>query len=201
MIFNTTHGPVDLLNPRPEDVRADRLATPLSRICRYGGHVPRHYSVAEHSINVCKWAQVLADKHGIRDADSIERVRLAALLHDAHEVYVGDMTRPLKAALTASGSLEELDRVTALWDAAVCDLYEFDRDLDGYAWKIAAEADDQVIAAEIKKFFNVDVDGAMADVWICSEPLEDVGWYWLTCVGECCRRLRVSSDKVGVPAF
>ena len=42
------------LDPHPEDVDVEEIAHVLSRICRYGGHVPGKfpYSVAQHSIYV-----------------------------------------------------------------------------------------------------------------------------------------------------
>lgn len=85
------------LDPRPEDVDPVDIAHALSLICRYGGHVDRFYSVAEHCILV---SQAVAPEH-----------RLWALLHDATEAYVGDMVRPLKLNMPAYRAVE--DRVMA----------------------------------------------------------------------------------------
>lgn len=70
------------LDPRPQDVRSVDIAHSLSLICRYGGHVDRFYSVAEHCVLM---SRAVAPEHA-----------LWALLHDATEAYVGDMVRPLK---------------------------------------------------------------------------------------------------------
>ncbi len=70
------------LSPVPEDIDPLDIAHGLAFICRYGGHVTRFYSVAEHCVLMS-------------EAVSPENA-LAALLHDAAEAYIGDMVRPLK---------------------------------------------------------------------------------------------------------
>ena len=73
------------LSPRPEDIDPVDIAHALSLLCRFGGHVDRFYSVAEHCVLMSEavpqeWA-------------------LWALLHDATEAYVVDVPRPLKRQL------------------------------------------------------------------------------------------------------
>lgn len=70
------------LNLKPEQVCIEDIAHSLSLICRFNGHCKFHYSVAQHSVHVC-------DKLP-------KRQKLAGLLHDAAETYLGDVTRPLK---------------------------------------------------------------------------------------------------------
>lgn len=70
------------LDPRVEDIDIRDIAHALSNICRFCGHVDRFYSVAQHSVLA---AQYVSGKHG-----------LAALLHDASEAYICDMSRPVK---------------------------------------------------------------------------------------------------------
>lgn len=64
----------------------DQLAKALSQINRFGGHTDAKvpYSVAQHSVYVS------------RLVGSDPRVRMYGLLHDAHEIIVGDMPRPFK---------------------------------------------------------------------------------------------------------
>lgn len=73
---------LDLRNPQPEQICAADIAAGLSRVCRWNGQCSRFYSVAQHSIHVA----ALVSKEN----------RLAALLHDAPEAYIGDLSRPLK---------------------------------------------------------------------------------------------------------
>lgn len=77
-----------LFDPRPEEIDIEDIAHGLAHICRYNGHTIQHYSVAEHSVLVAR-----------RIPSTITDVRLAALLHDAAEAYLGDVTRPLKMCL------------------------------------------------------------------------------------------------------
>jgi hypothetical protein len=82
----------DLLAPRAEDIDfAADIAGPLARTARFGGHVPGGaYSVAQHS--------VIGARCIIRDGWGRD-LALHFLLHDAHEAYLGDLTRPLQLAL------------------------------------------------------------------------------------------------------
>lgn len=70
------------IDPSPDEVYPADIAHALSLICRYGGHVKRFYSVAEHCVLM---------SHAVSRENA-----LWALLHDATEAYVGDMVRPLK---------------------------------------------------------------------------------------------------------
>ena len=71
-----------LLNPTPADIDSEDIAHALSLICRYGGHVSRFYSVAEHCVLM---SYAVPAEHA-----------LWALLHDATEAYLGDVISPLK---------------------------------------------------------------------------------------------------------
>ena len=89
---------VDLANPTPEMIDLPTIAAALSKICRFGGHVPRYYSVAEHC--------VLAAAHAFSDG-YIGNVLEAILLHDAAEAYVGDVVKPLKVLLPEYADIEQ----------------------------------------------------------------------------------------------
>lgn len=78
-----------LLNPRAEDVAIDDIAHHLSKLCRFTGATSQFYSVAQHSIHV---AELVPTEH-----------KLAGLLHDAHEAYLGDWSAPLKVTLRLMG--------------------------------------------------------------------------------------------------
>jgi uncharacterized protein len=75
------------LDPRPEEVDLGDIATALSKICRWGGHIAVEgiFSVAQHCVLVAM--------------NSPHRYRKEALLHDAHEAYLCDVPRPIKRYL------------------------------------------------------------------------------------------------------
>ena len=75
----------DILKPEEHDYDIDCIATALSNICRYTGHVDKFYSVAEHSVLVSKLVP--------------EKYALEGLLHDASEAFLGDVSSPLKKLL------------------------------------------------------------------------------------------------------
>lgn len=63
------------------------IAHSLSNQCRYGGHAPEFYSVAEHSILMTEWAL----SNGMSS-----NVTKWCLMHDASEAYVTDVPTPVK---------------------------------------------------------------------------------------------------------
>lgn len=86
MYFNATN---------PHLVCLDDIAHHLSMLCRFTGATSRFYSVAEHSVHVmmCATELACAERRPIGD------IARAALLHDAHEAYIGDLSSPLKRAI------------------------------------------------------------------------------------------------------
>lgn len=80
----------NLLTPEPTTILIEDIAHALSLQCRFNGHCDEFYSVAEHSVEVCK----LVEKIGMK-----RNIVLTALLHDAAEAYTGDVVSPLKNLL------------------------------------------------------------------------------------------------------
>lgn len=93
------------LDPRPEDIRLDDIATALSKICRWGGHIDAEgiFSVAQHSCLVAMHVEW--------------RFKKQALLHDAHEAYIFDAPRPVKRYLI------NYDIIALRLDAAIGDRF------------------------------------------------------------------------------
>jgi hypothetical protein len=88
------------LDPRSEEIYIEDIAAALSKLCRYGGHCRKFYSVAEHCVLMARAAP--------------DGLRLAALLHDASEAYLSDVIRPIKRHMPQFGVVEaELERVIA----------------------------------------------------------------------------------------
>jgi hypothetical protein len=71
-----------VLDPRPEDIDINDIATALSKKCRWGGHCSGFFSVAEHSV-LCSYLVPRG-------------MELSALLHDASEAYLPDLPSPIK---------------------------------------------------------------------------------------------------------
>lgn len=78
---------------RPEDIHVADIAHALAFQCRFNGHTPHYYSVAQHSCLVA---------HHVAKSE-----QLWALLHDAGEAYVPDVPRPFKPSLQGFKDLEE----------------------------------------------------------------------------------------------
>jgi len=78
---------VDPLDFKPEDADIGVIAHALSNICRFTGHLSKFYSVAQHSVHVAERVMELTnDPH----------LGMRALLHDASEAYIADVSRPVK---------------------------------------------------------------------------------------------------------
>lgn len=89
--MSTAHaGEIEAYPMRMASVDARDIAAALSKLCRFTGHTRRFYSVAEHSLRVCA--------HAERCGEPPEVVHLA-LLHDAHEAYIGDLSTMWKRVL------------------------------------------------------------------------------------------------------
>lgn len=104
-----------LRRPRPEDVAIRDIAHHLARVCRYGGAIEDHYSVAQHSVLV---AQSLA-----LAGASAEHQRWG-LLHDASEAYCGDVIRPLKGLMRGDEKWSSYDQIEFGVQAVICQRFE-----------------------------------------------------------------------------
>lgn len=92
-ILTYTGRQVDLESPSPFDITLTDIAQALSHISRFTGHTERPYTVAQHSVHVAELVSPL--------------YRAQALLHDATEAYLGDVSTPLKALLPGYRALED----------------------------------------------------------------------------------------------
>ena len=85
---------LDLLDPSPLDIEIADIAHGLARVARWNGQTSgaHIFSVAQHTLLV----EAVLRAHSPRIDD---KLRLAALLHDAPEYVIGDMISPFKAVL------------------------------------------------------------------------------------------------------
>lgn len=90
---------INLLFPDYNLIDIEDIAEGLSKLCRFSGQCKRFYSVATHSIMVSKTVP--------------NHLRLAALLHDATEAYLGDVIKPLK------NLLPDYQKIEYLWESAI----------------------------------------------------------------------------------
>ena len=122
------------LDPKPEEVSIDDIAHALSLTCRYNGHCKYLYSVGQHSI-LCV---ILARINRFNP-----RIQLLALLHDAAEAYVSDVTRPIKPYLKGYQEMEDRIHRTILCALDIPGAYPVEADC-------VNEIDNEMLATEAK---------------------------------------------------
>lgn len=132
----------DFCAPSSSAFTIEDIAHGLANICRYSGQCSSFYSVAEHSILV---------------SDTALGFEFEALLHDAAEAFLGDVTRPLKQMLP------DYKKIEANVERAVLDRF-------GVAGPLpmqVKQADLRVLAAEQKQIMPEGTDG-----WVRGQRVE-----------------------------
>lgn len=124
---------IDYRDIRPEQIVIEDIAVALSHICRFVGHVPEFYSVAQHVV-LC--SQLTPQPYA-----------LEALLHDAAEAYCQDLPSPLKKLLPDYKDIE------ARVDSAIRSKFN----LPATPSKIIKEVDLIVLATE-RRDLNLDCE-------------------------------------------
>lgn len=85
-------GTFNYNRPQDSNVTIDDIASALSNVCRFSGHLPRFYSVAQHLVNTSKIVP--------------EHLAFDALMHDTAEAFTNDLPTPLKWAFPIFKELE-----------------------------------------------------------------------------------------------
>jgi len=86
-IETATHKKFGVSAPQAADVCIEDIASHLSRLQRFNGAGQVEYCVAEHCIHASRLSNNTLEK-------------IALLLHDAHEAYIGDIPSPVKRVIS-----------------------------------------------------------------------------------------------------
>lgn len=111
VIETSTGKPYNFVHPDLRQMTVEDIAYPLSTTNRFGSHAKPFLSVAQHSVLVC---DIVRYEFG----DNLELLQ-AALLHDAHEAFLGDVPRPMKPRLG-----EAFRKLARTADAAIAERFE-----------------------------------------------------------------------------
>ncbi len=135
----TTSGrPFDLAGQDQKQVNIRDIAAQLSKQCRFAGASTVFYSVAQHCVIVSaalKRHGPLAEMHG--------------LLHDAHEAYTGDITRPVKNLLAAVSPYDILGDLSARIQETILRALRIP-DCPAAIQHAIGEADEAALATELR---------------------------------------------------
>lgn len=117
--FWTRAGTIDLANLQRQDLAAETIADTLAKLNRFGGRTVEPWSVAAHSVLV---ERLLPPQLGPW-----------ALLHDAHEAFIGDIATPVVELIAQTAGLGHFDEALGLIKGRV------DRAI-GAAWNVAVQS-------------------------------------------------------------
>lgn len=134
----------DVFEPKSELVNIEDIGHALSHLCRYGGHTPKFYSVAQHSVYCSYYPGTLKEQ-------------MQYLLHDASEAYMVDLPRPIKRNLPEYKKIED-----NLLEVILCGL-EVDFPLSDNTHNV----DNLILGYEYYNFFEL--KNKKFDYWSCSK--------------------------------
>ncbi len=140
--------------PDPEAIDLGDIVFALRYLHRYTGHVGR-YDVGVHSVNVLACARELGADHA---------TQRAALMHDAHEAFVGDVSSPLKAAMRAELGMDVACPYDEIEDRAALAVRRRFK-IEGFDEALVAKADRMVTHAEALHFLGEPARAWAADPW------------------------------------
>jgi hypothetical protein len=98
-VLTSSGQKVYYLNPDPSALNLGDVCRHLGNLCRFTGAVSQFYSVAQHSVMVGQIVQQSLHEAGWEKNEKYWNQILAALMHDAAEAYVNDISSPLKAVI------------------------------------------------------------------------------------------------------
>jgi len=112
-------------------VEVGDIARALSHCCRFAGHCREFYSVATHSMLV---------QELVSSQTECIHTQAAALIHDAAEAYLHDITRPLKLQMPWYKDLE------TRWEREI--LHKLGIDASRVDWDLVKDADNEALRLE-----------------------------------------------------
>lgn len=126
-----------LISPNPADADIRDIAHSLARIQRFNGHAIGLCSVAAHSVFVSRLVP--------------EELALKALLHDAEESVIGDISRPIKELFKQV--LPDLNHIILVNKMAIYEGLgvEFPTEDE---WRIIKAADNTALLIEAKQYMT-----------------------------------------------
>lgn len=121
--YITTNSGIDFYFNRPTTsmINEEDIAHALCNLCRFTGHTNKFYSVASHSI-------ILANVIRTELRGSNDKYKHQAMLHDASEAYLADISSPLKSLLPEYQELEDNVMSVILRSfgiSEICDLVKY----------------------------------------------------------------------------
>lgn len=132
---------IDPLHIKKEDIYLEDIAHALSLLCRGNGHIKYFYSVAQHSLNCAKEAQLRGySKH----------VVLSCLFHDASETYMSDLITHIKKQMKEYQIIED-QLLETIFQAFHIQLKNEEKNV----WK---EMDHLLLEAELKEMMPLEED-------------------------------------------
>lgn len=131
---------IDVFSYTKDDFNATDVVHGLSNIMRFSGQSATPYSVATHSMNVENVCRILGANIP---------TRFFAILHDAAEVYIGDIPAPVKVKLPEIIKLEKHINNEIL--RFFIDEFKF-ADLASHVdWQLIDDVDKSIVSQELQK--------------------------------------------------
>lgn len=150
---------LDLADPDPDTIYMDDIARGLSQHVRWAGQGDRWLSVAQHSVMVLRVVEKQELSIGIKHPPA--SLLRQALMHDAHEYIIGDLSGGLKYLLR-DGVLKEL--ILKLQLAIEASIGYDGTELAGFAEAIK-QAEDFLVPIEYAYLFEGKDDPHIEGSW------------------------------------
>lgn len=147
-ITTWTHRVIDIDAPRPEAICMEDVAHGLSMHVRWAGQ-GRWLSVAQHCVAVVRLLE-----QGGEEVVPLRLVR-AALMHDAHEAYIGDLSGGLKYLLGDSDLKSIINQLDWAIEVATPNL---DFSLEKHEHAMLKACEERLVEIEFDVLFKGDSD-------------------------------------------